>query len=81
MRKSNLPLHIVFWLLMSILVMIGLDHLTEFAKPTCLETSSVAMIKELKYRDAVIVLEDGSEMIVNQATLKVGSEICKSWSR
>jgi len=48
--------------------------------PRCLETLTVTAIKELKYRDAVIELSDGSLITVNQATLKIGSPYCSKWS-
>lgn len=45
----------------------------------CLEQTKVKEIVALMYRDAKIKLDDGSTMIVNQATLKPGDTICKKW--
>jgi len=48
---------------------------------TCLEHSTVKSILSLNYRDATILLENGSTVAVNQATLKPGEEFCVKYDR
>lgn len=45
----------------------------------CTETSTVKAIVELKYRDAVIELENGERRTVNQASLRPGDIYCSKW--
>jgi len=49
--------------------------------PTCLRNETVTKILELRYRDAIILLSDGTQRTVNQATLKIGSQYCAEWSK
>ena len=46
----------------------------------CDESQKVSKILELRYREAVILLENGNEIIVNQASLKPGDNFCVKWS-
>lgn len=42
----------------------------------CVGESKVIKILELKYRDAIILLENGMEVEVSQARLKLGDTYC-----
>lgn len=42
----------------------------------CVGESKVVKILELKYRDAIILLENGMEVEVSQARLKLGDTYC-----
>lgn len=48
---------------------------------TCAEKSTLTKILELRYRDAVIELKNGKNMTVNQASLKLGDEVCIRYGR
>lgn len=45
----------------------------------CIESSKVVDILELRYREAVIKLENGQTIVVDQATLKQGEMFCLAY--
>lgn len=47
----------------------------------CFERSKVKSILALNYRDATVALENGNNMVVNQARLAPGSEVCIKYGR
>lgn len=47
----------------------------------CTESSNVTSILSLDYRSADILLENGSKVTVNQATLKPGDAYCVKYNR
>ena len=48
---------------------------------SCDEYQTVAQILELRHRNAVILLENGNKMTVNQAALSPGDSFCVKWSK
>lgn len=69
------------WIVGIVSVVYGLNEYNKATAPKCVETAIVQEILELQYRDGVIRLSNGDIKTVNQATLKVGSDICTKWSR
>jgi len=47
-----------------------------FKPMVCLESAKVKKIIALRYRDAIIELDNGKTQTVNQATLDIGDEVC-----
>lgn len=60
-----------------LLVSLGthISHATNSPPPACKKVT-VDKILSLNYRDANILLSDGTVMTVNQATLKPGDSMC-----
>lgn len=47
----------------------------------CVEYHSVTKILELRYRDAVIELDNSTTLVVNQASLKIGDGVCTRYRK
>ena len=56
-------------------------HIAATNPVVCKKTSTVVEILELRHRDAVIRLADGTVKTVNQATLKPGDSTCVYYGR
>jgi hypothetical protein len=79
-RHADLLTTVVAWAVVGYAVIFMLNVQSTPAA-TCVTSKRVASIAELRYRDAVIVLEDGSNVTVNQAVLKPGDQYCTQWTK
>jgi hypothetical protein len=64
-----------------ILICLGLAMNEAEHPDVCKHEETVTQILELRYRDAVVLLSDGSKRNVNQATMKPGDKFCTYWSK
>jgi hypothetical protein len=63
----------IVFLTFSFLLISGCDSESESKISVC---SNVSSILELQYRDAIILLENGKKIKVNQARIKLGDKYC-----
>lgn len=78
MKKSMKFLIKAFcWIIPGVLTVVGLKYLDENFETSCVKDSSVIEITSVQHRTAYVLLEDGTEMSVNQPrNLTVGDKYC-----
>lgn len=81
-KESDLfwPISIAIFFIM-LLIVAYVAHYDEKYPMQCVSSSKVADILSLDYRSATIKLENGKEVVVNQATLKKGDDFCLAHER
>jgi pyruvate carboxylase len=79
MKIENLTLEIVSSIVM--LAMIFFIIRDEMNPKVCVEQATVSKILELQYRSALIQLDNGKTIKVDQASLKIGDAFCTRYER
>jgi hypothetical protein len=51
------------------------------SRSVCEEYHTVTKISELRYRDAVIELDNSTTLVVSQASLKIGDGVCTRYRK